>query len=94
MKFTTTTPSDLTATGGPTTTADATSVAGKKPKTKCTKCRTKVGVFGFPCRCGGLFCSTHRYANEHNCTFDYKELGAEEIRKNNPQVIGEKICKI
>jgi len=66
----------------------------KKKKTKCTKCKTNVGVIGFPCRCGGIFCSVHRYANEHNCTFDYREHGAEEIRKNNPQVIGEKIQKI
>lgn len=49
---------------------------------------------GFPCRCGGIFCSVHRYANEHSCTFDYKEHGAEEIRKNNPQIVGEKIQKI
>jgi predicted nucleic acid binding AN1-type Zn finger protein len=49
---------------------------------------------GFPCRCGGIFCSLHRYANEHDCTFDYREHGAEEIRKNNPQIIGEKIKKI
>lgn len=66
----------------------------KKKKTKCTKCKANVGVIGFPCRCGGIFCSTHRYTNEHNCTFNYRELGAEEIRKNNPQVIGEKIQKI
>jgi len=49
---------------------------------------------GFPCRCGGVFCSLHRYADEHNCTFDYREAGAEEIRRNNPQIIGEKIQKI
>jgi hypothetical protein len=66
----------------------------KKKKNKCTKCRVNIGVIGFPCRCEGLFCSAHRYANEHNCTFDYREHGAEEIRKNNPQVIGEKITKI
>ncbi|RWS12328.1 AN1-type zinc finger protein 6-like protein [Dinothrombium tinctorium] len=66
----------------------------KKKKTRCTKCKVNVGVIGFPCRCGGIFCSVHRYANEHNCTFDYKEHGAEEIRKNNPQVVGEKIQKI
>lgn len=66
----------------------------KKKKTKCTKCKVNVGVIGFPCRCGGIFCSSHRYANEHSCTFDYREHGAEEIRKNNPQVIGEKIKKI
>jgi hypothetical protein len=66
----------------------------KKKKTKCTKCKVNVGVIGFPCRCGGIFCSLHRYANEHDCTFDYREHGAEEIRKNNPQIIGEKIKKI
>jgi len=66
----------------------------KKKKTRCTKCKINVGCIGFPCRCGGIFCSTHRYANEHCCTFDYKEHGAEEIRKNNPQVVGEKIQKI
>ncbi|RWS31698.1 AN1-type zinc finger protein 6-like protein [Leptotrombidium deliense] len=73
---------------------DAPKVAEKKKKNRCTQCKVKVGVIGFPCRCGGLFCSTHRYANEHNCSFDYKEHGAEEIRKNNPQVVGEKIQKI
>jgi len=67
---------------------------GKKKKNRCTKCKVNVGVIGFPCRCGGTFCSTHRYANEHNCSFDYREHGAEEIRKNNPQVIGEKVTKI
>lgn len=51
-------------------------------------------IIEFECRCGGLFCATHRYANEHNCSFDYKEHGAEEIRKNNPQIIGEKVQKI
>jgi len=66
----------------------------KKKKNRCTKCKINVGVIGFPCRCGGTFCSTHRYANEHNCSFDYREHGAEEIRKNNPQVIGEKVTKI
>ncbi|CAG2101845.1 unnamed protein product [Medioppia subpectinata] len=66
----------------------------KKKKNRCTKCKVNVGVIGFPCRCGGTFCSTHRYANEHNCSFDYREHGAEEIRKNNPQVIGEKVTKI
>lgn len=55
---------------------------------------TTSSLAAFPCRCGGIFCGTHRYASEHKCTFDYKEHGAEEIRKNNPQVIGEKVQKI
>lgn len=66
----------------------------KKKKNRCHICRKRVGLTGFPCRCGGLFCSLHRYSNEHNCTFDYKQLGAQEIRKNNPLVVGEKVKKI
>lgn len=66
----------------------------KKKKNRCQMCRKKVGLTGFMCRCGGLFCSLHRYSNEHSCTFDYKELGAQEIRKNNPLVVGDKIQKI
>ncbi|XP_067127509.1 AN1-type zinc finger protein 5-like isoform X4 [Centruroides vittatus] len=66
----------------------------QKKKNRCNVCRKKVGLTGFQCRCGGLFCSLHRYSNEHNCTFDYKQLGAQEIRKNNPLVVGEKIQKI
>jgi predicted nucleic acid binding AN1-type Zn finger protein len=67
----------------------------KKIKTgRCPQCRAKVGLLGYPCRCGLTFCSTHRYASEHNCTFDYKEDGREQIKKNNPVVVGEKIHKI
>ncbi|KAG8257589.1 AN1-type zinc finger protein 6 [Homalodisca vitripennis] len=48
----------------------------------------------FECRCGGLYCAAHRYSERHDCTFDYRTLGAEEIRKNNPVVVAEKIRKI
>lgn len=49
---------------------------------------------GFECRCGGLYCSVHRYSDKHECSFNYRELGAEEIRRNNPVVVGQKIQKI
>jgi len=66
----------------------------KKKSNRCFMCRKKVGLTGFTCRCSGLFCSTHRYSDKHNCSFDYRQLGAEEIRKNNPVVVSEKINKI
>ncbi|KAK3928561.1 AN1-type zinc finger protein 6 [Frankliniella fusca] len=67
---------------------------GKRKKNRCATCRKKVGLTGFECRCGGLFCAMHRYSDKHECTFDYRELGAQEIRRNNPVVVGEKIKKI
>ncbi|XP_045483314.1 AN1-type zinc finger protein 6 isoform X2 [Harmonia axyridis] len=66
----------------------------KKKKNRCRVCRKKVGLTGFECRCGGLFCGIHRYSDKHDCDFDYRELGAKEIRRNNPVVVGEKIQKI
>ncbi|XP_055644409.1 AN1-type zinc finger protein 6-like [Toxorhynchites rutilus septentrionalis] len=66
----------------------------KKKKNRCVTCRKKVGLTGFECRCGGLFCAIHRYSDKHDCSFDYRELGAAEIRRNNPVVVGEKIQKI
>lgn len=67
-----------------------------KKKNRCAfdVCKRKVGLTGFDCRCGGLFCWEHRYSDKHNCEFDYKELGQDQIRKANPIVVGEKIQKI
>lgn len=45
----------------------------------CKKCCKKVGLTGFTCRCGGLFCGMHRYAEEHSCNYDYKKEGKQEL---------------
>jgi len=68
----------------------------KKKRNRCSweTCNKKLGLTGFDCRCGGQFCSLHRYANEHNCTFDYKEHGQNEIRKNMPVVQAERVRRI
>ena len=66
----------------------------KKKKNRCATCRKKVGLTGFECRCGGLYCSLHRYSDKHECSFNYRELGVEEIRRNNPVVVAQKIQKI
>jgi hypothetical protein len=65
-----------------------------KKKNRCGLCRKKVGLTGFDCRCGGLYCAVHRYSDKHDCTFDYRELGVQEIRRKNPVVTGQKIQKI
>lgn len=67
---------------------------GKKKKNRCGACKKKVGLTGFTCRCGGLFCSIHRYSDKHECGFDYKAMGAEEISKSNPVVVAQKVAKI
>jgi len=65
-----------------------------RKKNRCFSCKKKVGLTGFECRCGGLYCGLHRYSNEHGCTFDYKKEGREQLAKVNPLVVGEKVKKI
>ncbi|KAM4747423.1 AN1-type zinc finger protein 6 [Rhinophrynus dorsalis] len=66
----------------------------KLKKNRCFMCRKKVGLTGFECRCGNVFCGAHRYSDVHSCSYDYKADAAEKIRKENPVVVGEKIQKI
>ncbi|VVC94488.1 unnamed protein product [Leptidea sinapis] len=82
------------STGASDTDADDREGRDKKKKNRCAVCRKKVGLTGFECRCGGLFCAVHRYSDKHECSFDYRELGAQEIRRNNPVVVSQKIHKI
>ncbi|XP_051540643.1 AN1-type zinc finger protein 5-like isoform X2 [Myxocyprinus asiaticus] len=68
--------------------------APKPKKNRCFMCRKKVGLTGFDCRCGNLFCGLHRYSDKHNCPYDYKAEAAAKIRKENPVVVADKIQRI
>ncbi|XP_074585835.1 zinc finger A20 and AN1 domain-containing stress-associated protein 8-like [Curcuma longa] len=61
---------------------------------RCTACGKRVGLTGFSCRCGNVFCATHRYSDEHDCQFDYRRAGQDAIAKANPIVKAEKLDKI
>ncbi|KAG6518911.1 zinc finger AN1 domain-containing stress-associated protein 15-like [Zingiber officinale] len=61
---------------------------------RCSSCDKRVGLTGFRCRCGDLFCARHRYSDTHDCSFDYKAAGREQIAKANPLIRAAKIIKI
>jgi len=73
---------------------DDSPTASAKKSNRCQECKKRVGLTGFQCRCGGLYCGEHRYDTAHHCTFDYKTMEREEIRKNNPVVVSEKIKRL
>uniref|UniRef100_A0A7N0TVH2 Uncharacterized protein n=1 Tax=Kalanchoe fedtschenkoi TaxID=63787 RepID=A0A7N0TVH2_KALFE len=64
---------------------------GVPVKNRCGKCNRKVGLTGFQCRCGHTFCGSHRYAEEHDCDFDFKAKAKTEIAKANPLVKADKL---
>ncbi|XP_051140292.1 zinc finger A20 and AN1 domain-containing stress-associated protein 4-like [Andrographis paniculata] len=66
----------------------------KEGPKRCGSCNKRVGLTGFNCRCGGVFCSIHRYSDKHECQFDYRSAGQEAIAKANPIVKAEKLDKI
>ncbi|PHT29623.1 hypothetical protein CQW23_30781 [Capsicum baccatum] len=61
---------------------------------KCTACHKRVGLTGFSCKCGVLFCTIHHYSDKHNCLFDYRNTGQNAIANTNPIIVGEKLNKI
>lgn len=66
----------------------------KRKVNRCSVCNKKVGLLGFDCRCGGLYCALHRGDNDHDCQFDYKSVQRAELAEKNPRVVGEKVKKI
>ncbi|KHJ43036.1 AN1-like Zinc finger [Trichuris suis] len=61
---------------------------------RCVMCGKKLGVIAFECYCGKAFCKMHRMPEDHKCTFDFKKLGREMVRKNNPKILPRKIEKL
>ncbi|CAH2051091.1 unnamed protein product [Thlaspi arvense] len=66
----------------------------KREVNRCSGCRRKVGLTGFRCRCGELFCAEHRYSDRHDCSYDYKAAGREAIARENPVVKAAKIVRV
>jgi len=57
----------------------------KKKKKKIPKrcqlkgCKKKLPITAFDCRCEKRFCIVHTYAENHNCTFDYKTFHRQNL---------------
>nr|XP_043628844.1 zinc finger A20 and AN1 domain-containing stress-associated protein 5-like [Erigeron canadensis] len=73
---------------------DDLSKSRRREVNRCSGCRRKVGLMGFRCRCGDVFCSDHRYSDRHDCSYDYKSAGREAIARENPVVRAAKILKV
>jgi len=69
--------------------------AKKKSATRCQFCKKKTGLATtYSCRCEGTFCAAHRYAETHQCSYDYKSAGRKILEQNNPVVTAPKLPKI
>ncbi|XP_078441339.1 zinc finger A20 and AN1 domain-containing stress-associated protein 5-like [Wolffia australiana] len=78
------------STAAPLADAAAVTLPAKKPG-RCTACSKRVGLAGFKCRCGLVFCGSHRYPEQHSCEFDFKSSGRDAIAKANPVIKSDKL---
>ena len=65
-----------------------------KEKNKCSQCSKKIGVLGFPCKCGGAYCRAHRLPEDHDCEHDFKQEAKAKLAKENPLIQASKLDKI
>lgn len=69
-------------------------ISPSKPDVKfsCKACGRKLRITNnFSCRCGDTFCIMHRFYDQHNCNFDYKNEAIEKLRVKNPKIIRKKL---
>lgn len=67
----------------------------KSKKLRCAQCNRKLGVIMImKCHCEKIFCAQHRYAEAHNCSYDFKMEGKKVLERENPLVVAQKLPKI
>ena len=70
---------------------DVKKIKSQEDKTRCAECKKKVGLTAIECRCGHVYCSSHRLAEKHACTFDFKTFGRTNIEKTNERVVARSL---
>lgn len=68
----------------------------RKKRNQCAApgCKKKLGLTAVECHCGHTYCSDHRYADKHNCPYDYKGAKTEILTKANPTIAPKKVADI
>jgi hypothetical protein len=66
----------------------------QKNRSRCFKCKKKIGFTGCECRCGYVFCGDHRYADVHACDFDYRAMNKKTLTESNPVIAFAKVEKL
>lgn len=62
--------------------------------TRCSVCNKN--TFEYKCKCDDVlvFCAKHRYAEEHNCIYNFKEEQRKKIENENPKIEIDKVSSI
>lgn len=87
-------PTDTQASAASNADSPAKEADNQPPKTslkpRCAQCNKKVLLI-IKCHCEKVFCSKHRHAEEHNCTYDFKTEGQKKLAEQNQPVVASKL---
>ena len=63
---------------------------------KCQKdnCNKKVLSKLIKCKCDKTFCKKHRYYDEHDCTYNFKDEYKEKLISENNKCVPKKVEEI
>lgn len=62
---------------------------------RCFKCKKKIkSILPISCKCDNYYCKNHKYTDEHDCTFDYKNEHKTKLVKDNKKVEHHKFVKL
>ena len=61
---------------------------------KCFICEKKLKLTAIMCNCKNYYCNKHRYSENHNCKFNYKDNGRILLEINNPLIKSNKLERI
>lgn len=53
------------------------------------KCKKRITLIDFDCRCGNRYCGSHRHPETHNCTFDHQAFAKTNLQKQLVKVDGQ-----
>ena len=59
----------------------------------CSFCSKGNILIPYRCKCQLNFCKKHRLPENHNCHFDFKEEGRNQIKTNNPLIMPNKLLR-
>ena len=71
-----------------------TPVAERPKRCQGVDCKAKIVLSDFACQCKKFYCSRHRHAENHSCSFDYRNAGTKGLEKNLVKVIADKLERI
>ncbi len=66
----------------------------KTSRNRCNFCNKKLGLTIFECKCGGNYCTKHRYDFEHECDYDHKKDSKNKLRIQLPKIRNSQVQQI